>query len=168
MSNPVGRPKGSFTHIHPARRNGKVTKEYSAWQAMIQRCTNPKAHNWKWYGGKGIEVCDRWRGPQGYNNFIMDMGLSPPGLTLDRRNNALGYEPGNCRWATWKEQASNRAQGGRKNIRPGSLRQRALAAGLPYHMVYFRIHRLGWPEAQALSVPHLGRGKPVGGWRRDV
>lgn len=73
---------------------------------MIQRCINPNDPAWKYYGGRGIKVCQRW---MQFENFLADMGLRPPGLTIDRYPNNNGdYEPGNVRWATMKEQAANR------------------------------------------------------------
>jgi hypothetical protein len=72
---------------------------------MIQRCTNPKQKKYKFYGGRGIKVCKRWRD---FRHFLADMGERPSGTTLDRRENEKGYEPGNCRWATTEEQLANR------------------------------------------------------------
>lgn len=72
---------------------------------MIQRTTNPRCPEWANYGGRGITVCDRW---QDFEHFLADMGERPEGKTLDRKDNDWNYEPGNCRWATWKEQAASR------------------------------------------------------------
>jgi hypothetical protein len=72
---------------------------------MITRCRNPKHVFFGRYGGAGITVCERWLT---YENFLADMGPRPPGLTIDRIKNERGYEPGNCRWATRKEQQRNR------------------------------------------------------------
>lgn len=85
---------------------------YRVWTQMRQRCHETYAANHKWYGARGITVCDRWRfgedGKSGFECFIEDMGPRPDGLTLDRINVNGDYEPGNCRWATWKEQANNK------------------------------------------------------------
>lgn len=143
-----GRPVGSFSGF-PTIRDGKVTATYKKWLSMCARCRDPKR---KYYGGAGVKVCERWSGRGGFTRFVEDMGEVPPGLTLERRDNLKGYEPSNCRWATWQEQYANRRKGGNP-IDPLSLRQRAKAAGLPYHAVYLRIKRLGWTEDKALSTP---------------
>ena len=81
------------------------TRTYKSWASMMQRCTNPN-HVWfRRYGGRGITVSERWRE---YANFLADMGLRPAGKSLDRIDNSQGYCAENCRWATAKEQATNR------------------------------------------------------------
>ena len=152
----VGRPFGTFKYSHPSRVNGKLTKTYCAWQAMIARCHNPKNHNFKWYGERGIAVCPEWRSPVGYASFLASVGVAPDGLTLERIDNSKGYEPGNCKWATMQEQANNRRKTGK--VTPDSLRQKAIKAGLSYSVVYQRVKLLGWAEVLALSTPKLPRG----------
>lgn len=80
------------------------TPTYGTWEAMGQRCNNPKNKKYNLYGGRGVTVCERWRV---FANFLADMGERPVGKTLDRINPFGNYEPGNCRWATAKEQANN-------------------------------------------------------------
>jgi len=79
----------------------------TSWRDMIQRCTNKNHAQYKDYGGRGIGICDGWR--NSFVSFMQDMGRRPEGKTLDRYPNRNGnYEPGNCRWATKKDQAQNR------------------------------------------------------------
>lgn len=88
-------------------RQKSYTPEYEAWLALIQRCTNPKNPRWDDYGGRGITVCDRWRAS--FDDFLADVGPRPsPAHSIDRMDNDKGYEPGNCRWATRRDQMMNR------------------------------------------------------------
>jgi hypothetical protein len=75
---------------------------------MKYRCYNPAAQSYQYYGALGVTVCERWRSD--FAAFLHDMGPRPgPGYSIDRfPNNSGNYEPGNCRWATAKEQARNR------------------------------------------------------------
>ena|SRR5690348_8244990 len=89
---------------HGHQRRGMETPTHFSWRAMMARCSNPRFHQFKDYGGRGILVCERWKQ---FENFLADMGERPHGLTLDRINNDGNYEPENCRWATRKQQNSN-------------------------------------------------------------
>lgn len=95
--------KATTRHGHASGAGNSPT--YSAWHSMIQRCTNVNHDSYSRYGGRGIKVCDRWND---FSAFLSDMGEKPKGLTLERKDNAKGYEPRNCKWATVREQAENK------------------------------------------------------------
>jgi hypothetical protein len=85
------------------------TPTQRSWDRMKQRCYDPKHKAYANYGGRGIQVCDRWRND--FKAFLADMGERPPGTSLDRHPDPDGsYEPGNCRWATPLQQRHNRTK----------------------------------------------------------
>lgn len=111
---PPKKPFGIYARItdHPL---------YRTWHGVIQRCGNPKAPNFRLYGGRGIRVHDAWRDPAMFLTWIeTSLGPRPHGMTLDRINVNGNYEPGNLRWATASEQSRNqRPQVRRKERAPG-------------------------------------------------
>lgn len=91
---------------HGAAHRDRRAPEYGTWAAMKQRCQNPRSAKFPEYGARGITVCKRWS--DSFEAFLADMGPKPsPRHTIDRIDNDLGYEPGNCRWATPTEQRLN-------------------------------------------------------------
>lgn len=103
---------------HGATLHGKKSRTWFAWIGMRARCAdaNPKGVNYRIYFARGIMVCDRWQ--NSFENFLADMGDCPNGLTLERKDNYRGYEPGNCVWATRAEQRRNRRPYSEWNERP--------------------------------------------------
>ncbi|KAB2900385.1 MAG: hypothetical protein F9K40_09355 [Kofleriaceae bacterium] len=96
-------------HERAPRRtpDGRRSPTYNSWRGMLSRCQYRRDPYYADYGGRGIAVCARWRGDRGFEHFLADMGERPEGTTLDRKDVNGNYEPGNCRWATPKEQRAN-------------------------------------------------------------
>lgn len=139
------------------------SSEWISWNAMTSRCYVESAGNYDDYGGKGITVCDRWRGQEGYVNFLEDMGRKPsPKHSLDRfPNNKGNYGPDNCRWATQKQQ--NRNTRNNKPITAFGKTQLCIEwaeeTGLPYHLIHKRVFKSGWEPERALSTPPTPRNE---------
>lgn len=96
------------THGEIQRIDGKrvASPEYRSWQMMRNRCNNPKARDYPYYGGRGITICKRW---DKFENFLADMGRRPAAAyTLERKRTNGNYTPRNCIWATRETQARNR------------------------------------------------------------
>jgi hypothetical protein len=93
-----------------------ASTEYEIWSGIIRRCLNPSSSSYPRYGGRGISVCERWRK---FENFLEDMGPRPPGLTIDRLNNDGHYEPSNCAWRSYKDQARNKSGNRRLTLASG-------------------------------------------------
>jgi len=91
---------------HPAYKIGRTDMpEGKILTAMHQRCTNPRATKYELYGGAGVKVCERWLGPNGFANFINDVGRRPSSkYSIGRYGDVGNYEPGNCKWMTDAEQ----------------------------------------------------------------
>ena len=101
-----GSPYG-LTRTPP--NNNTKNPLYRTWGKMIDRCNNPNYPMFKNYGGRGIKVCDRWSGINGFIHFYEDMGDKPTlQHSIDRIDNDAGYYPENCRWATQQMQGVNR------------------------------------------------------------
>ncbi len=94
------------THGHAHSKSTQPTPTYVSWMAMITRCYNINHKAYDSYGGAGIKMCQRWAQ---FANFLEDMGTRPPYKTLDRIDSSGHYEPNNCRWATYTEQARNQS-----------------------------------------------------------
>jgi hypothetical protein len=126
--------------------------EYAAWRNILSRCDNPKDKRYANYGGRGIQVCERWKS---FENFLSDMGTRP-GLnySIERIDNGGHYEPGNCKWATIAEQSRNKRStvfmtiDGRTMIAADWARE----TGTPYRTLLSRI-KAGWTDEDAVRIP---------------
>lgn len=94
----------NYKHGHCLNYNASPT--YKTWLGVLNRCLNSKSRYYPRYGGRGISVCEQWR--QDFQQFVMDVGKKPAGKSLDRIDNNKGYEPGNVKWSTPKEQNNNK------------------------------------------------------------
>lgn len=139
------------------------TRLYHVFEAMRQRCGNPRAQEYKNYGGRGIKVCEEWRGTGGFQRFYdwamrngYDENAPYGSCTLDRIDVNGDYTPENCRWVTSKEQAKNTTRniiieyGGEARC----LKEWSEVTGLSYAAIAKR-YRSGWPVAEILGYePH--------------
>lgn len=144
------------------------TPEYNAYYSMLDRCCNKDNENYHNYGGRGIKVCKRWLGAEGFNNFLKDMGEKPEPkkyYQIDREYNNKGYTPDNCRWTTAKNNSNNT----RKNCViefkgvSKTLAEWAEYLDMPWSTLNSRLER-GWSTKRALTefvVPNPGRSRKL-------
>ena len=130
---------------HGLLKNGARPREYALWKMMIQRCCNPNSVEFKNYGARGVQVCDRWLAKDGFANFLADLGPQPfAGAGLCLRDSEGDFDPRNVVWAltrgtilTYEGRSMSLAAWAREvNMKPGTLRARL---------------RSGWPIEAALS-----------------
>lgn len=131
------------------------TRAYGLWKNMLRRCNDPKVPAYKHYGARGISVCERWTD---FEKFFLDMGERPKGKSLERKNNALGYSPDNCIWATTLDQARNK----RTNVLVSiggvakPISEWSESFGIPSSRIYAR-KKLGWTDDELLLPKNVRR-----------
>lgn len=125
---------------------------WETWVGMMRRCYVKTRRNYRFYGGRGITVCDRWKK---FDEFALDMGERPKGMTLDRIDNSGNYSPENCRWASFRDQCKNRRStnfifhDGKKQCLQDWANEKRINATT----IYTRIHKYGWSGKDALETP---------------
>ena len=141
--------KRLVTHNHASKRVNSRT--YRIWCHMKQRCFNPKTESYPLYGGRGITISSRW---MDFENFLEDMGECPPKHSIDRIDVNGDYERANCRWATNRQQASNRRStlllefnGQRMNHQ-----EWAEKLGFKYGTIIKKRLKWGWSVAETVST----------------
>jgi hypothetical protein len=134
------------------KHGGHGTAEYKVWRGMKNRCENPNEPAYPDYGGRSIKICARW---QSFENFLSDMGARPRGMTIERIDVNGDYAPGNCRWATMREQQGNRRDTIRVCIdgRTQALKHWCEELGRAYKTVHLRLTRYGYELNRALDLP---------------
>lgn len=148
--------------VDSLRTSRGARHEYSCWRAMIQRCVDRRHEAYRHYGGRGVQVCDRWlfgdeRFKDGFECFLDDMGSRPSsGHSIERIENDGDYEPSNCRWATQTEQNRNT----RKNLMVTYLGKRVciseaaeMAGGVVSGQLAAARLRRGWGVEEAIEIP---------------
>ncbi len=124
------------------------TKIYKSWQAMVKRCSKDGGKSWKYYGGRGIKVCERW---MSFDNFYADMGDRPhEDFSIDRIDPDGDYEPGNCRWADKRTQSANRSAW-TIDIEGQCLKHACEYHGISYARA-LKLHRQGMIKSMACLI----------------
>lgn len=156
-----GKPHPS-SHGHT--RGGKTSPTYQSWATMHTRCRNKNSTHYDRYGGRGIEVCERWGS---FHAFLLDMGERPEGTTLDREDNNGPYTKDNCRWADKRTQANNTAVTVRVELHGEVLPLSAWCKrlGVSVNTVRARVKYQGLSYAEALERPTVRpNGKKASGF----
>lgn len=163
---------------HGHARKNNTSLEYRTWQAMMRRCYKPADSFFADYGGRGIKVCNRWHS---FVNFLTDMGPKPStGHSIDRYPDKDGnYTPGNCRWATMKQQARNTR---RNRLVTYKGRTQCVAAwgeelGISERLLRQRLFKLGWNVEKAFTtfenpkhqqITFKSKTMTIMGWSREL
>jgi hypothetical protein len=142
----------NIRHGHSTGTRRTQSPEYASWAQAIQRCHNEKDGHFADYGGRGIKVCDRWR--SSFESFLADMGPRPRGTTIDRVDVNGDYAPGNCRWATPKQQCRNKRTNHYITLRGERLcvSEWSERSGISAGTIVARLAR-GWDEERAITAP---------------
>lgn len=149
--------------IAEARTTHNLSKHplYNVWRGMKKRCYCKNAHSYKYYGEKGIIVCDEWMGKDGFINFYNWAILSgyKAGLSIDRIDNNKAYEPSNCRWADWYTQENNRSINKfiSYNGEMHTIAEWARIKGIGQDALRRRLNVYKWSIEKALETP-VGKG----------
>lgn len=146
---------GCSRHIRPlgcGKKHGlSNSRVYNIWRGMIARCSKPKTTHYKYYGGKGLKVCDRW---SIFQNFIDDMGIPENNQSIDRIDGSKGYFKENCRWVTSMQQMSNTKKNHFLTFNGETLHISGWARkiGMNKRTLLYRIES-GWSIKRALTEP---------------
>ncbi len=151
--------------IYPTghRDNGKWVSEriYTVWKDMLYRCNNPKSDSYKYYGAKGITVCNEWLSYDNFYEWAMDNGYNDT-LTIERRDVGKGYDPFNCEWISKKAQLRNTTRS--VKVENKCISQIAEEASIKVHTVQYRHFRWGRWGLTWLLMQHQRARLPIPAW----
>lgn len=152
------RSETSAAHCKSMTKHGESRgcSEYYSWRGMRRRCLNRTDKAFKYYGGRGIKICERWA--SSYEAFIQDMGRKPsPRHSIERKNNDGNYEPGNCVWALPIDQNNNRRGNHLLTVDGETLTvtQWARRVNLSDNIIFNRL-RAGYSDIEAVKTPKRG------------
>jgi hypothetical protein len=141
--------------VHADTKTGR-TRIYGIWTAMMARCNNPNHVHYSRYGGRGIKVCNEWNS---FEEFYSYVGDAQKGLSIDRIDNNLGYQPGNIRWASVKEQARNRRNSSLHTVNgeTKTIAEWAEIKNMPARQLRLRMVSKNLTMEQALALPYNPR-----------
>lgn len=148
-----GRSSCGFSHVAQEEREGRA-RTYFVWRNLKRRCMDENDSAYKWYGGRGIKVCDRWA--KNFDYFLDDMGVRPEDYQIDRIDNNGDYEPDNCQWVTPIDNMQNRSNGvlvtafgETKTVASWVRDNRCAVKG---SVLRARLRR-GWAAVEAITIP---------------
>lgn len=135
-------------------RRIRYKRIYNSWRKMVSRCTDKNDIRYKYYGGRGITICNEWNEFRPFYEWALANGYSD-NLTIDRIDVNGNYEPSNCRWITMKEQCNNKTNNinVEYNGEIKTLKQWAEKYGVKYKLLHERYRRYGWEFERALLTP---------------
>lgn len=139
----------------------KHKRLYEIWTNMKTRCNNPNYQCFHAYGGKGVAVCSDWNDFEQFLEWALKSGYTRS-LTIDRKDNSMGYSPENCRWVDMQTQQNNRTNNHLITVegQTKTMAEWARASEIPYATILNRLAR-GWPEEQAVMLPPDRRNRAI-------
>jgi hypothetical protein len=145
---------GARSQTHGATKGRTIIPEYESYSKMKSRCFDTQCRSYPRYGGRGITVCDRWLGKDGFANFLSDLGPMPAGYSIERKDVNGNYCPENCCWIPHASQVHNRGITVYLTADNRTMRidQWSVETGIAYGTILSRIKR-GWSEHDAVMRP---------------
>lgn len=149
-------------HTEQLQQRNKQGRKYNKedkrlvriWRAMMSRCYKTHSYGYKWYGAKGIRVCEEWHEFENFKDWALNNNYKDD-LTIERIDNNEDYKPENCKWADWETQANHTSSNKliTYNNKTQSLSLWVKELGLDYYRTKARINSCGWSIEDAFTKP---------------